>query len=369
MRIILMIPIIVLLIMIPVNAGDAQLHITSDPPWTCTCGVNADHACSNGEIASHTSESPGSFFQYSQGQNVSGYIVAALPYHSENEQVIRHSFMISPSGETETFTEISGLYGSPHSSSTDGTCQSFLSGNTSGPGPELMGAIHAADAGRYPPRGIVRSKDIVVRDYPGIARVCSQTSVYWDNDESDRTKDYFSADTLVVISPVTDPEGKNMAKNREMRFSYNFSQDPARYPPLQDNYVIFVGPGGSTTFEAMANPTRSPQPVPWYEYLGLKGLFGSSVILGSDVDTVYSWHISTGFLSLYSDRPVAIHPGSEFVISQADGRDGLPYRIFSTEFNGTRGWCATTNGGCRESPDNISTFGSVFDLVWAGNVI
>ena len=370
MRKILVVPLIVLLMVISVNAVDTQPEIVpGDLSWTYSCGVTGNLNCSKQEIDGHTSELINSFSQSALGQNVSGYIVAALPTPSDNERIVRHSFSIFPTGETETFTEIFGPSGSPRSASTGDTCQSFLSGNSSGPDPELLGAIHAADAGRYPPRGIVRSKDTVVREYPGIARVCSQTSVYWDNDESDRTKDYFSADTLVVISPATDPYGKNMVKNRNVRFSYNFSQDPARYPLLQDTYAIFVEPSGSTTFEAMENPARAPQPVPWYEYLGLKSLFGSSVILGSDADTEYFWHISTGFLSPYSDRPVAIHPGSEFVISQSGGRDGLPHRIFSTEFNGTRGWCATNNGFCREFPDNISAFGSTFDLVWTGNGI
>jgi len=370
MRKILVVLIIVLLMVIPINAVDAQLKTEpGDLSRTYTCGVTEDQNCSKQEINGHTLELINSFLQSAQGQNVSGYIVAALPTPSDNERIVRHSFSIFPTGETETFTEISGLSGSLRLASTGDTCQSFLSGNSSGPGPELLGAIHAADAGRYPPSGIVSSKDTVVREYPGIARVCSQTSVYWDNDESDRTKDYFSSDTLVIVLPLTDPAGKYMAKNRETHFSYNFSYADTNPLSLQDIHTIVVGPGGPTTLEAMDNPSRAPQPVPWYEYLGLKGLFGSSVILGSDVDTVYSWHVSTGFLSPYSDRPVAIHPGSEFVISQSGGRDGLSHRIFSTEFNGTRGWCATNNGFCQEFPDDISAFGSTFDLVWAGNGI
>jgi len=368
MRKIPVVLIIVLLTVIPVNAGETQLEVVSgNLSWTYACGVAGDMNCSEQEIGGHTLELMKSFSQSPHGQNLSGYIVAALPNPSDNEQIVRHSFSISPSGETDTFTEISGANGFSYAPGTDDTCQSFLSGNTTGPSPALLGAIHAADAGRYPSRGIVRSKDTVVREYPGIARVCSRTFVYWDNDESDRTKDYFSADTLVVISPATDPDGKNMVKNRNVRFSYNFSYDDSSPLSLQDLPIMVVEPGGPTTLEAMDNPARSPQPVPWYEYLGLKSLFGSSVILGSDADTEYFWQISTGFLSPYSDRPVAIHPGSEFVVSQAGGRDGLPHRIFTTGFNGTRGWCAITDGVCRESPDNISAFGSAFDLMWAGN--
>jgi hypothetical protein len=372
MRKLLFVLIALMTIIISTHAADLQPAIIPDPPWTYICGTGAGSECPNEDnppedtITGHTTALLDSFSHHSRDHNFSGYILAARPYHSDNERISRYSILISPSGETETFTEISGLLGSSRSSGTADNCLSFLSGNATGTHPGLLNAIHSSENAVYQSRGVVRSKDTVVREYPGIARVCIQTSVYWDDQESDRKNDYFSADSSVIIMPWTESDNQIRAKNRAVRFSYNFSQDPAGPHPLRDLHVLSFEPGGPTTFEAMENPAGVPGPLPWYEYLGLQGQFGSSITPGSDDTDSYYWRITTGFLSPYSDRPISIHPLSEFIVSQTDARDAVPHHIMSMEFNGTRGWCSVSGWNCREFPQNASRFGSNFDLVWSG---
>jgi hypothetical protein len=372
MRKLLIVLIALTAIIVSTHATDLQPATIPDPPWTYVCGAGAEQECPNQDntpddtIAGHTAALLDSFSHNSRDRNISGYIIAARPYHSENEHISRYSFSISPSGETETFTEISGQSGSPRSSGTEDNCLSFLAGNATGIPPGLLNAIHSSKNVIYPPRGVVRSKDTVVREYPGIARVCIQTLVYWDDQESDRKNDHFSADSRVIIMPWTDPDNRIQVKNKAVRFSNILSRDPAGLFPQRDLHFFSVEPGGPATIESLEKPVGVAGSQPWYEYLGLQGLFGSSVTPGSDDKNSYYWHITTGFLSPYSDNPIGILLRSEFLTGQDDTRNAGRYSFVSTEFNGTRGWCSVSGWNCRESPQETSLFGSDFDLVWMG---
>jgi len=361
--------IILALMILPVNAAVNSREIQQDQSWTYGCGdgINKDcpdtHDYSPDTISNITARMIDAYVTNSTAKNESIYILASQPSYSGNERISRYGFSISPSGVTESFTEISDKAGTDFRSNTASSCQGFLSGNSGSTPPDLLQALHTHDRMQQP-RGELRAKDIIVREYPGIARVCMENSGYWDGQESDRQHEYFFVDSRIVIIPSTGTDRSIGMKNKAVTVSFNASQNISGLVPLHNQWIIDPAPGTSP-LEVLEDQQKGQKPVPWYE--NYRGPFGSSVALGSEDINQYDWRIITGFFSHYADRPVGFDPHLGIVINETEAKDGSQHRLISTQFDGTRGWCSITNWTYHEYPDTPSFFGSGYMVRWTGN--
>lgn len=337
--------------------------------WTYYCGVGSGPDCPDthenfhNTIANKTSQIIDNYLMSVPQKNDAAYILVGQPFHSDNERIDQYSFSLSPSGVTESYTEISDKSKTPIRTNTTPGCQDFLSGNFQGASPELLQSLHTSDI-LLEQRGELRAKDTLVREYPGVAKVCMVNSVYWDRQESDRKHDYFFVDSKVIIEPLSEKNPFSRVKNKEAAITFNVTQNTSETASLRNLWIMDFGPGTSPMGD-LTNPSVVPNIVPWYEYY--LGPFGSMVTLSSDNPEKYDWHIATGFFSRFADSPIGIDPYMEILVNETEARDALQHRLISMQFDGTRGWLSMSDGfNYVEYPKEKSSFGSDYTFVWVG---
>ena len=357
-----------LVIIPPVYATD--IHQTNpDPQWNYLCGFNNSQKCPGVDTAAPqkdviytlTSNLQKSFLNSTYGKNISRYILSTRPSYSDDGQLFRYSYSIHPDGTIESFTEIGDTPETKEIKNTPSIPREAGPDDTTLWYCDLQGL--AQSPFESPSTLTLLSKDILIRNYSGLGRVCIVTSAYWDDQDSDRGHDYFTLDSHVKITPENGVDGKSVVKTRDVDFSYNCSQNLTGVIPLTDLWMIDARPGSSDLNEG--GKVRQPgEIIPWYEYSG--GPFSSSIALKSDSLDRYDWQVTTGYFSPAAERPLYLNPRVDIAIKKPEGCDSRVHLLSTTQFNGTRGWCRENGWFCEDSPSYGSLFGSEFYLTWVG---
>ncbi|MFA5237915.1 MAG: hypothetical protein WC362_08700, partial [Methanoregula sp.] len=158
---------VVILTSISISTTVEGQEILSDH-WTYHCGVGSGPDCPDtnenfhNTIANKTSQIIDNYLMSFPQKTDAAYILVGQPFHSDNERIDRHSFSLSPSGVTESFTEISDKFKAPIRTNKTLGCQDFLSGNSQSTSPELLQVLHTPDI-LLEQRGELRAKDTLVR--------------------------------------------------------------------------------------------------------------------------------------------------------------------------------------------------------------
>lgn len=300
-----------------------------------------------------------SFLNNSERNTVSRYLLHPRITYTPDGRLSRYAYSVNPDGTTESFAEISDA------ATMEERENSTITSSDTEPDDVTQTYCDMRGLRRTPSEeGIpltLLTKDTVIRNYTGLAKVCIVTSVYWQDQESDRRRDHFTLDSHVKITPEQESGMFRSVKTRDVSFTYNFSQNNTGFDPLTDLWVFDPRPEDSDLREA--GSSRGPEGiVPWYEALG--GPFGSSITLTSDETDVYSWRISTGYFSSRSENPQYLNPRTEIVIKQNEGRDSRIHLLGGLQFNGTGGWCRENGWFCEDAPADESVFGSEFYIRW-----